>query len=148
MAKHSMPDWSAITDYTALHDAARDCTALDEPGFFAGPFRRFLEIGATPDMAPRGRARALELGRGALCGFRDRLAPDARAGFERRALDRARAWFADKPDGDYMGEVLEGVSNHNWRGPIEEETEEDAPSPPQPRARRRILPFLRGFRGL
>lgn len=114
------PDWSCISDYYALAQAANAAYALAPDAFLAGPFRRFLEICSDPADNARVRARAMEFGRGVLKGYCRTLAEaggDA-AAIESRARALAADWFArpEVPDGDYMLEVLDGVSTHNYRG--------------------------------
>lgn len=107
-------DWGAIDSYVELSKtAAAAAENIDEDGFLSGPFQRFLELGADPAQAPRARARMLEFGRATLRDFCERKA-DGDA-IEARAIAIATVWFADKPNGDYMLEVLEGISNHNFR---------------------------------
>ena len=62
----------------------------------------------------------MEFGRGSLGAYCQSLAErggDA-AALEARARAIAAEWFArpEVPDGDYMLEVLDGISNHNYRG--------------------------------
>ena len=123
------PDWSAIDSYSALARAANEAHWLAPDAFLDGPWRRFLELTGAPDESPRARARMMEFGRGALHRY---CVAQGEQGDESGPLwQRARAmaedWLmrADPKDGDYMLEVLDGISNHNWRGPIDEEEEEE-----------------------
>lgn len=114
------PNWSAISDYVDLAAAAREAHWLTPEEFLNGPFRRFLEISSSPEDHPRGRARMMEFGRGALNRYGRTHAERGgdRVEFEARARAMAAEWFGrpDVPNGDYMLEVFDGISNHNWRG--------------------------------
>ncbi len=112
------PEWSRIDDYVELASAAGAAHGLAADAFLEGPFRRFVEIASDPDDHPRARARMMEFGRAALASYCKALAErggDATA-FEARARAFAAERFAQAPNGDYMLEVLDGISNHNWRG--------------------------------
>lgn len=114
------PDWDQIADYYDLCSAAAACEWLTPDAFLAGPFRRYLELCADPDTHVRVRARAMEFGRSSVVDFARHLEAAgtmAASEFERRAADMAAAWFADKPNGDYMLEVLDGTGTHNFRAP-------------------------------
>lgn len=111
------PDWSAIDGYADLSIAASEWWSLSPDAFLDGPFRRYLELASVPGDSPRVGARILEFCRGSIGGFArelDRRGDDG-ASFERRARAIAETWFAGEPHADYMIEVLDGVSNHNYR---------------------------------
>lgn len=112
------PDWDAVSSYTDLARLAGEFHWIDPDAFLAGPFRRFLDLCSIDDGSPRGRARVMEFGRGALFGFADGLAERGgdRDALIERGMRLAKHRLRDAPNGDYMLEVLEGISNHNWRG--------------------------------
>ncbi|MNS09087.1 hypothetical protein D3C72_405580 [compost metagenome] len=113
-----VPDWGKIDSYSDLCSAAWDCTWLSPDEFLEGPFRRYLEMCADFKTPIRARARIMEFGRSSLMQFAQHSetsnanhAPT----IEDRAHAMAASWFASMPGGDYLLEVLEGVSNHNFR---------------------------------
>jgi len=113
------PDWSSISDYIELSSAAGQALRLAPDAFLDGPFRRFLELASNPADHPRGRARIMEFARAAIeryCESCPQRGIDA-GEFRERARAMAAERFAS-PDlhPDYMLEVLDGISNHNWRG--------------------------------
>jgi hypothetical protein len=114
------PDWSSIKGYVELAQAARQAHWLAADAFLDGPFRRFLEICSAPGDPPRARARMMEFGRAAFAAYRDSQAERGAdpVVLEVRARAMAASWFSrpDVPNGDYMLEVFDGISNHNWRG--------------------------------
>ena len=110
--------WSSISDYVELANAAAKAHALPVHAFLDGPFRRFLEICSDPEVPSRARARAMEFGRGVIAGYGEQQAEMDPAALHDRARALAAAWFGrpEVPNGDYMLEVFDGISNHNWRG--------------------------------
>lgn len=112
-----LPDWNAIASYSELASRADAFGWIDPDAFLAGPFRRFLDLCAVDDDAPRARARIMEFGRGALHGYAAQLGARGGDGAVmiargvRLAYDRLR----DAPDGAYMLDVLDGTATHNWR---------------------------------
>ena len=114
------PDWSSIADYLDLTSVAADAHFLGPEEYLAGPFHRFLELGSAPEVHPRGRARAMEFAREGLRRYCEALHARGEDGGATQARARAVAaeWFARRevPNGDYMLEVLDGVSSHNFRG--------------------------------
>lgn len=125
------PDWSAINDYMSLCDAASACHWLDPDAVLAGPFQRYLELCMDGDENPRGRARVMEFARGLVISHARGLEPvagwegeewdrplsPAGEAFVARARARVADWFADRPDTEYMLEVMDGTGNHNHRAP-------------------------------
>ncbi len=124
------PDWSAIADYTVLMSAAAECGWMSPDAFLAGPFQRYLDLCGDGTANARGRARTMEFGRGSVRHYaagldntagretdenRGRPLDEAGEAFFARARAMAADWFADKPDGDYMMEVLDGTATHNHR---------------------------------
>ena len=118
------PDWSTIGSYVDLVAAASKADWLSPDQYLDGPFRRFLEMGSDPADYPRARARALEFARASMLGFGElQAARGAEPGaLERRARAMPAEWFGrpDVPNGDYMLEVLDGISTHNARGKRED----------------------------
>jgi hypothetical protein len=114
------PDWASFADYHELDLAARKADWLGADEFLAGPFKRFLELASDPDVGDRARARVMEIGRASFNWFRNRQVERGADGaaLEARARAMAAAWFErpEVPDGDYMLEVFDGISNHNMRG--------------------------------
>lgn len=121
-------DWSGVVSYTELCSVAADHGWLSPDRFLAGPFQRYLDLCGDGETHPRVRARIMEFGVWSLDHFAEqqRAATGADpAAFVARAHAVAADWFADKPDGDYMLEVLTGAATHNHRAP------EAAPDPEQ-----------------
>src|SRR3954470_8861209 len=114
------PDWSAITDYVELANTASTVHRLSVDEFLDGPFRRFLEICLTPDEYPRARARMMEFGRAAFIGYLRSQAEHGAPVASIRARGRAMVveWCGrpESANGDYMLEVFDGYSTHNYRG--------------------------------
>jgi len=112
--------WSGITDYVELANAAGQAHGLSPDEFLGGPFRRFLEISSDPNEHPRARARMMEFGRATFIGYLRSQAEHGVHVAEIRARGRAFAaeWFGrpDVPNGEYMLEVFDGYSTHNYRG--------------------------------
>lgn len=117
---HTAPDWNTISSYMDLASAAGEAHWLEPDDFLNGPFRRFLEIASSPADPPRARARMMEFCRSVAQRYGHRQAERGAdpAEFETRARAMAAEWFGrpDVPNGDYMLEVFDGISNHNWRG--------------------------------
>ena len=110
------PDWSRTDSYVDLANLANAAKPqLDADAFLRGPFRRYLEICSDRDSPIRGRARVMEFCRGTVLDFARREAAPADEAIEERARSMAEAWFGDMPGADYMLEVLDGISNHNFR---------------------------------
>jgi hypothetical protein len=116
----SAPDWSGITDYAELARCAGQAHKLSPDAFLDGPIRRFLEISSNPNEHPRARARMMEFCRAAFIGYLHSQAEHGANVAEIRVRGRALAgeWFcrSDVPNGDYMLEVFDGYSTHNYRG--------------------------------
>ena len=117
------PDWSAIDSYSELARTAGEAHWLTPEAFFEGPWRRFLELTGDAEDAPRARARMMEFGRGSLHRYCLAQGEGEGGPLWQRARAMAEEWLlrSDPRDGDYMLEVLDGISNHNWRGPIDED---------------------------
>jgi len=113
-----LPDWSSIRNYFHLAQAASKAYRLPVDEFLGGPYRRFLEICSDPADNPRARARAMEFARGVLDAYREQQTEADPVDVHRKARAMAIDHFAraDVPGGEYMLEVFDGVSNHNWRG--------------------------------
>lgn len=112
------PNWNAIERYADLADMVQDWHFSSEDAFLAGPFQRYLELASDPRQPARASARIMEFCRGSLNDFaisNPEVINNSDA-FEARARKMAAAWFAGTPHGDYMLEVLDGISNHNYRG--------------------------------
>jgi len=94
----------------------------EEPGRILRTFRRFLELASEPDPYdnPRGAARVMEFARGTFIEYLHSQAERGAHVAEIRA--RGRRMTAEWPNwpnvihGEYMLEVFEGYSNHNYRG--------------------------------
>lgn len=114
------PDWAGISGYTELSAAASEAYWLTPDEFLEGPFGRFLEMAGNSDEPVRARARIMEFCTGSFRRYSDSLAK--RGGDTAELEARARAMMAERfahldgEDRDYMIEVFDGVSNHNWRG--------------------------------
>ena len=118
--KHSTgmapPDWTAFESYTDLADALEDYPSLSKDAFLNGPFQRYLELASDARKSPRASARVMELCRGSLHDFVRQNSEGADGGeIEEQARAMAANWFADPQHCVYMLEVLDGVSNHNYR---------------------------------
>jgi len=115
-------DWSTIGSYVELSEAARDAQDLEPGQFLDGPFRRFLELASEPAPYnnPRGAARVMEFARGTFIEYLHSQAERGAHVAEIRA--RGRRMTAEWPNwpnvihGEYMLEVFDGYSNHNYRG--------------------------------
>ena len=124
-AKHprnsAAPNWNTIQSYADLSDAVQDYHFLSEDAFLSGPFQRYLELASDPNQSPRASARIMEFCRGSLNDFAQNHSDDIEdaAALNARAREMAEAWFAAEPHGEYMLEVLDGISNHNYRGTYE-----------------------------
>lgn len=115
--KRVPPVWSEIDSYTELTEAAYEWRSLSPDAFLDGPFRRYVELALIPRDSPLASARIMEFCRGSIAGFAKELGQRGGDGaaVERRARTLAEAWFAGTPHADYLIEVLDGVSNHNYR---------------------------------
>ena len=120
-----LPDWTSFDSYYELARAANKAHRLDPEAFLAGPLQRFLELCSDGAVPPRARARAMEFGRHTWQRYREQRPPAERTSLDQQAHAYAANHFLrpEVPDGDYMLEVFEGISTHNYRGkPDEEET--------------------------
>ena len=115
------PNWSTIRCYTDLADKTQNWRAPSNEAFLDGPFQRYLELASTPHQSPRASARVMEFCRNSLNDFAIESSESTENSdtLQAQARERAAAWFATRPHGDYMLEVLDGVSNHNFRGSLE-----------------------------
>lgn len=111
-----LPDWNEVDSYVDLANLADAAEPhLDANAFLGGPFRRYLELCSDRDAPIRGRARVMEFCRGSVLNFARREGTPAGEAIEERARSMAEAWFGDMPGADYLLEVLDGISNHNFR---------------------------------
>ena len=117
------PDWSTMDSYSELARAADEAHWLGPDAFLDGPWQRFLELTGKAVYPPRARARMMEFGRGVLHRYCVAQGEEESGPLWQRARAMAgdRLMRTDPEDGDYILEVLDGISNHNWRGPIDEE---------------------------
>ena len=111
-------DWSKL-DFMELFDKLRESDLLNEEEFFTGPFHRFLQIvdDTNQSSAAQVGARKMESVRLELLEFCDRQQSSFGTGEATWARARmiAAAWFSGKPAGEYMLEVLDGISFHHAR---------------------------------
>ena len=120
------PDWRTFDSYVELARAAGECHWLTPDDFINGPFDRFIEICSASDEPPRARARMMEFGRGALyryCANQGRQGGNSEEIWRRArqiAAERLRA--RDPGHGEYIVEVLDGVSDHNSRRQRDEQS--------------------------
>ncbi len=111
-------DWSKL-DFMELFDKLRERDLLNEEEFFTGPFQRFLEIvdDVSQSSAAQVGARKMEGARSVLLEYCDRQQSSFGTGEATWARGRmiAAAWFSGKTAGEYMLEVLDGISFHHAR---------------------------------
>lgn len=108
-----------IASSPAEPEAAGSDQSLTPEAYLEGPFRLCLEDCSSTEH-PRVRARAMEHGRADFIAYLRSQADEGRdvAEIHGRARAMAVAWFSrpGAPDGDYMLEVFDGYSTHNYRG--------------------------------